>query len=194
MRAWDEFLALQEIELGIETVHRWLKPLKVIRFDACNLYLEAKDSFHAMWFEEHMRPKIVVKLVNNNNKKIKVHLSVAAKPIKSKPSSKFPIQKNSNAPFVLNFDELDPYCTYDHFVFDENNLLISKLLENLPNELAAFNPIYIHGASGAGKTHLLMSTAHELREKGLRVLYARAETFTEHVVSAIRLGEMSVFR
>jgi chromosomal replication initiator protein len=191
MRAWDDFLALQEVELGVETVHKWLKPLKVIRFDAGNLYLEAKDSFHALWFEEHLRQKILTKFVNNNNKKIKVHLNVASRTPKPKTAAKSAAAKPANtSQFVLSFDELDPYCTFNHFIVGENNLLAHKLMSRLTQELGAF----IHGGIGSGKTHLLMAVTHELREKGLRVVYTRAETFTEHVVSAIRLGEMSIFR
>lgn len=199
MRAWDEFLTLQEIELGIETVQKWLKSLKVLRFDACNLFLEAKDSFQALWFEEHIRQKVLSKLVNNNNKKIKVHLTVAnANPKKTKKSSPPSKQSFNHHPqFILQFDDLDPYCTFDHFVKSEKNALTEKIFHNLTqnsSELGVFNPIYLHGPSGTGKTHLLMATAHALRSKNLRVLYSRAETFTDHVVSAIRMGEMSIFR
>ncbi|KIC73835.1 Chromosomal replication initiator protein DnaA 1 [Neochlamydia sp. EPS4] len=200
MHAWNEFLALQEIELGSETVHKWLKSLRIIRFDAANLYLEAKDSFQALWFEEHMRQKILTKFVNNNNKKIKVHLSVAnSLPRKAKSSSLKSAALSSHAPFALCFDELDPYCTFEHYVSSEKNILVEKLLLSLAHsgpskELGTFNPIFIHGSSGAGKTHLLMATAQALRSQGLHVLYSRAETFTEHVVSAIRVGEMSIFR
>ena len=55
MRAWEQFLQQQEAVLGAETVNKWLRSLKVIRFDACNLYLEAKDTFQILWFEEHIR-------------------------------------------------------------------------------------------------------------------------------------------
>ena len=55
MKAWETFLAEQEKELGEATVKKWLRTLRVSRFDAQNLYLEAKDSFQALWFEEHIR-------------------------------------------------------------------------------------------------------------------------------------------
>ena len=55
MHAWEKFVAAQELELGSETVQKWLKTLKILRYDACNLYLEAQDAFQAMWFEEHIR-------------------------------------------------------------------------------------------------------------------------------------------
>jgi chromosomal replication initiator protein len=213
MQAWELFLRQQEKELGQETVNKWLRPLKVMRFDACNLYLEAKDSFQVMWFEEHIRENAHSKLLNNNNKRIKVHISVAnAGVVKGKDKSpKSAMQKPTGeqqaASFGLTFDELNPQSTFSHFVSSEQNLLAHKLLIKLtgydaaaddilhaPSEIGAFNPIYVYGIGGSGKTHLLMATAHALRSHGMKVLYARAETFTEHVVSAIRAGEMSLFR
>lgn len=206
MQAWNEFIALQEIELGIETAGKWLRSIKVVSFDACNLYLEAKDSIHALWFEEHLRKKIQDKLFNNNNKKIKVHLSVAnhVNQPKIKNSKRISTQviASQQPQFQLNFDTLDPYCTFENYISSEKNILAERLLQSLSklflsnhsNQLGVFNPIYIHGGSGTGKTHLLMATAHALQKKGLKVLYSRAETFTENVVSAIRIGEMKTFR
>ncbi len=213
MKAWENFLSQQEMELGVEAVKKWLKPLKVVRFDACNLYLEAKDSFQALWFEEHIRPKIQSKFFNNNNKKIKVHLNVGNSPAAAQknkngiPAKKNPPpEKKTSEPFSLTFDLLDPYCTFEHFILAGPNTLVYRLLckvcgvdENkgaptMPPELSVFNPIYIHGGSGSGKTHLLMAAAQALSQRGLKVLYVRAETFTQHVVSAIRASEMNVFR
>ena len=201
MKAWEEFLSQQKIELGSETVDKWLMPLKVLRFDACNLYIAAKDSFQVLWFEEHIRPKVLKSFLNNNKKRIKIHLSVTGA-----DSSKIDAGKRKKsgtappptaAPFHLNFDLTDPYCTFDNFVINESNKLTHKLLKSLvddPKNLGTYNPIYICGGSGTGKTHLLMALEQGLRAAGCQPLYVRAETFTDHVVSAIRLGEMSLFR
>jgi len=209
MRAWDNFLLLQEIELGVDAVEKWLRPLKVLRYDACNLYLEAQDSFQITWFNEHLKKKVQTKLVNNNNKQIKIHLSLPNEPEQSDKGRRIK-RKVENEPkieFSLSFDELDPNCTFDRFITTEGNILTSKLLCKITNydpisqkyiqsdtDLASFNPIYVHGPEGTGKTHLLMATAHALRAQGLNVIYIRTETFTDHVVSAIRAGEMSMFR
>ena len=74
MQIWTQFLSQLEAELGSETVEKWLKNLKIQRFDACNLYLEAQNSFQVLWFEEHIRSR-ALKLVNANNKQIKIHLT-----------------------------------------------------------------------------------------------------------------------
>jgi chromosomal replication initiator protein len=203
MQAWEQFLQLQEFELGTETVNKWLRSLKVQRFDACNLYLEAKDSFQALWFEEHVRSKAQTKLVNGNNKRIKIHLIVANTPALPKKFKEKSKRKDDLSSFKLVFDELDPLCTFDNFVVNEDNGLTYKLLTEIAGlsdrdrnatQLGTFNPIYLYGRGGAGKTHLIMSLAHAFQAKGLKIIYARAETFTDHVVTAIRAGEMSIFR
>lgn len=204
MHAWEQFLQQQESELGLETVQKWLRTLKIQRFDACNLYLEAKDSFQALWFEEHVRGKAQAKLINGNNKRIKIHLSVANIP---PPTTKInrSLQKNfkdfKTAPFQLHFDELDPHCLFQHLVVNEENQLTHKLLteigglsESPKNSLGNFNPIYLYGPSGCGKTHYLMSLTQVFRNQGFKCIYVRAELFTDHVVTAIRAGEMSTFR
>ncbi len=200
MRAWEEFLAQQEKELSTETVKKWLRPLKIVRFDACNLYLEASDSFKMMWFEEHMRHKVQSHLFNNNHKQIKVHISVISQTPKEAKNKK-PLASSAPPPFQLVFDSVEEHLRFDTFVTSPGNILAYKLLcescgfqphaQTLP---LTFNPIYLFGRSGTGKTHLLMSAANALRAGGLQVIYVKAETFTEHVVGAIRTGEMQTFR
>lgn len=202
MRAWEEFLAKQEKELGKETVDKWLKPLKIVRFDACNLYLEASDSFKALWFEEHMRSRVQKELYNNNHKQIKIHIAVASQKSDepTKPKKKSTSSVASSPSFGLRFDEIDSEATFENFVTSPSNLLAYKLLDETcgptktdPTALQ-FNPIYLCGRSGTGKTHLLMACASKLRKSGKKALYVRAETFTEHVVEAIRTAEMQSFR
>src|SRR5271169_3437297 len=77
MRSWDDFLKKQEGLLGADVVNQWLRPLKIVHFDSGNLYLEAKDSFQVLWFEEHIRPQLKSTFVNNNFRPIKVHLTLS---------------------------------------------------------------------------------------------------------------------
>lgn len=203
MQAWEQFLQQQENELGPETVQKWLRTLKIQRFDACNLYLEAKDSFQALWFEEHMRGKAQARLINGNNKRIKIHLSIANATSGTK-KNRYQAKGSKEAKsiqFQLNFDELDPLCLFQHFVVSQENQLTHKLLcelaglsSTVKSPLGTFNPIYLYGPTGSGKTHLLMSLAQSFRAQGYKSLYVRAELFTDHVVTAIRAGEMSIFR
>ena len=204
MRAWDEFLTELEKDLGKETIKKWLSPLKVVRFDACNLYLEAEDSFKAIWFEEHVRHKIKNRLLNNNKKQILVHITLADQKSHEEPKAKKKAVVGAPPPFQLIFDSLDEKCSFSDFITSQSNLLPYKLLceacgldsKTLQKitPVVSFNPIYLFGRKGTGKTHLMMAVAKALTERGSKAVYVRAETFTEHVVSAIRTGEMQAFR
>lgn len=195
MQAWEQFVVSVERELGKETTDNWLRTLRVKRFDAGNIYLEAKDTFQLLWFEEHIRQRALKRLLTNSNRPIKIHILLAesqstpAPKRKSRPPQAAP-QADANR---YAFDALDPSCTFDALLSHQGNLLASKLLQQLP-QTPEFNPIYLYGPSGSGKTHLLMATAHVLLSHGIRTVYSRAETFTEHLVSAIRMGNMSQFR
>ncbi|MBT7462298.1 MAG: chromosomal replication initiator protein DnaA [Waddliaceae bacterium] len=216
MQAWEDFLVLQDKELGSNVVNKWLRPLKILHFDACNLYLEARDAFQVMWFEEHIRSKATTKFVNANKKRIKVHLSISSAESNASDSAQdkkerryTKKQASHEAPPVFTFshNDLDPYCTFDNFISSEQNLLSYKLLTQLVGyhpdgdaseapqiDMTTYNPVYLYGGAGVGKTHLLMAMAHCLKDAGLNVLYSKAETFTDNVVRAIRAGEMQTFR
>jgi chromosomal replication initiator protein len=195
MLAWETFLKTQDEEIGKETTTQWLRSLKVVDFDACNLYLEARDSLQALWFEEHMRPKIKGRLYNNNHRLVRVHLTVADTSSLSSTHKKG--EKKGSEPIMalslFQQDSLDPSYTLDNFITTPDNHLSIHVLKELSTlKTSAFNPIYLYGGCGVGKTHLLMAIANAF--KAHSALFVRAETFTEHVVSAIRNGAMREFR
>lgn len=213
MRQWDEFLVHQEKDFGKETVDRWLRTLKVLRFDACNLFLRAEDSFQSSWFDEHIKPRLST-FVNGNNKQIRVHLEVAGVKASAKTKASSKKSPEQSVPYHLTFDSLDPSFSFESFIINEENLVAYKVLEETCNQLvqaklqamSAFtpndmppvkdlvNPVVIYGPSGAGKTHLLQAASQKLSRVGYKVIYVRADTFTDHVVKAIRAGSMSYFR
>lgn len=178
MKEWDQFLEAEEKILGKEVVGKWLKPLKIVNFDAANLYLDSPTEFHTVWFEEHMRKKLRKSFQTPGGRPIKVHLS----PSKQKKVFKPTLNLIANS--------IDSACTFETYVGNE---LSAKMLKEAV-EKKNYNPIYIYGPPGVGKTHLLMAAAQFLQACQLSCFYVRAETFTEHVVAAIRSGAMEKFR
>jgi len=215
MKPWEDFLQEREKEFGKATIDRWLRTLKILRFDACNLYAEAEDSFQLLWFDEHIKPKLK-SFVNNNKSPIAVHLSLPANKAEAKKkTAKTKGKKLETQTFSIQFEDLDPSHIFDEWISSQDNLIVIRLIQELTstlsslrlNEMANFshkktlqlpkecvNPIFLYGPEGSGKTHLLMALTHKLRSLGYQVIYARAELFTDHVVRAIRAAEMAKFR
>ncbi len=202
MKTWDDFLNFLNEKFGKSTIDKWVRTLKITTFDACNLYLEAKDSFQITWYNEHIAPLAKKHLLNSNGSVIKVTIT---------SSDTTPIEPEEEIKPVFSYDikfesdALIPHATLNHFVVTPANkasfTIFSKLLGIDPETgkkgvffPEKFNPLYIYGPSGTGKTHLLMAAAKYLREQGQEVFYVHAETFTDHVVHAIRNGQMQLFR
>ncbi len=189
MKAWQKFIKNIENKLGKDTADKWLGSLKIITFDACNLYLEAENFFQIKWFEEHIRPLVKKDLLNENFHPIKVHLSLTS----SKKQDQQISQKENL--FEVKQDSLDPTCTFENFISSDKNSVVHKLLEEVCTQNSSvFNPIFIYGPIGSGRSHLLMATANQLKQNNKKVFYVNAQTFTDHVVEAIRFGKMQEFR
>ncbi len=204
MHAWNVLLKQLEYKLGKDTVDKWLRTLNIIKFDACNIYLEAQNTFQITWFNEHIKPIISKELVNNNGTLIKVHLNVK----NNKTTFKSKKNKFDEPPQIqINQDTVNPYYTINHFVnTKENNIVFSLISEligydnednsfsNPKMQLGTFNPIFLYGPSGCGKTHVLSACYHTLKDIGYKVFFIHAKTFASHVVEAIRKGSMQQFR
>ncbi len=186
MKVWEDFLQTQVKNLGSEAIDKWAKSLKIVFFDAGNLYLEAGDSFQLNWFEEHLRPQIRQFFRNNNQRLIKVHLSMAGAPS--------PKDKKVWKP-VLNLaqDSINPSCRLETYFAGQANFTSFSLLKDSLEKMI-YNPIYLHGPSGSGKSHLLMAAFTFLTQQKKQCFYVTASTLTNHIVAAMRTGGMQKLR
>jgi chromosomal replication initiator protein len=196
MQAWESFLKTLQEHFGDETFSKWLRPLKLVHFDAANLYLEAQNSFQIEWFEEHVRPKAKEKLVGSSFRPIKIHITCGEVEPREKPTKK-QAEYPKPTPFVFIKDTLLDEMVEENFIFSPANQILFLLLNIFKQQEKPsldFNPLFLHGPSCCGKTHLFQAFTAVLLKKNVRALYVKAETFTENVVGAIRSGNMHDFR
>lgn len=188
MQAWDEFLENLEKKFHKKTIDKWLRSLKVENFDACNLYLSAQDPFQISFFEEHIRDLAKKEFRNNNHHVIKIHFKTLPKSIKKHIQNTL-----TPTPLEIKSDPIDPLQFLNNFIADskENSFTLRFFQELQPG---TYNPIFLYGPPGVGKTHLLMGLAKKLQKQNLSVFLVHSETFTEHVVWAIRNSQMQDFR
>lgn len=91
--------------------------------------------------------------------------------------------------------ELNPRYTFDRFVNNQSNRMTYEAAMAVAEHPASqYNPFFVYGGVGLGKTHLLQSIAHVCRSRGMRVIYIPSEVFTNDLVDAIRQRTTAMFR
>lgn len=195
MRAWENYLKALEHDLGKATIDKWARSLKVLHFDAANLYLEASDSFSAQWFYEYIYPKARKSFVNENGRPVRIHLKTFQNQRSSEELTP-PTTEPLVNPFIV--DPLDSSYTLDRLVENSQNKIIYKLILEFEhyNPLAppVYNPIYIYGPTGIGKSHLLQACAQLLIAQNIKVHYVKLATFMHNMVHAMKTSNMAAFR
>jgi chromosomal replication initiator protein len=85
--------------------------------------------------------------------------------------------------------------TFSRFLPGQSNQMVYAAAQAVAeNPAAVYNPLFLHGSVGLGKTHLLQAIAHECRSRGLRTVYVPAEAFTNDLVESIRSKSTAMFR
>ena len=191
---WDEILntVKKEYEISDISFDTWIRPLKVYAIEGNILYILVPSEQMALSYisKKYLAPlRVAIVEITEIEYEIKFILPEEAKSLnlKNKPP------KNSQTA-VANDSNLNPNYTFDTFVVGNNNRFAhsaSLAVAESPGE--AYNPLYIYGGPGLGKTHLMHSIGHFILNQNpeAKVIYVTSEEFTNEVIESIRNGNAS---
>ena len=202
---WEEILQTVKSEYEVTDVpfNTWLKPLKVYEVDG-NLITVAVPSEQAGIGVNYITKRYKIPLqvticVLTGMEECEVQF-VLEKDLLKKEEEKKPSYDKQNRDTRYEEAHLNPKYTFDTFVVGSNNKFAqAAALAVAESPGYTYNPLFIYGGAGLGKTHLMHSIAHFILEhdKNSRVLYVTSEEFTNELIETIRNGNntaMSKFR
>ncbi len=199
---WGAVLAQIQLNISQANFNTWFKNTKISSMDGPEVIISVPNSFAKEWLENKYN-KIILKTINETNggRVRKISYSINSKEIK-------PVKKYSNDPInsaQLEFSEfkvdknsnLNPRYTFDNFVvgpFNELPHAAAQAVAQNPGSL--YNPLFIYGGVGLGKTHLMQAIGNEITKNipNKRIRYISVEKFTSEVVSSIRNKSMEEFK
>ena len=210
--SWDRTLSVLRAELGEATFRSWFKHIEFGELSEKKLLLYVPTKFMKDWIHTHYSDRILAILKNDNIpvssiifelQKFKVSKdnedSNAQKTSKnSKPaaSSKFVTNENGDHNSMLGAP-LDPNLSFENFVVGGSNELAYAAAKRITEvENVSFNPLFLYGGVGLGKTHLMHAMALEIKKNWpeRKVLYLSAEKFMYQFIKALRFKDTMSFK
>lgn len=196
LEKWDEVLAFIRDEFGIKNVsyNAWIRDLKIKDVVDNKVYLYNSDknmntSDSASWIQNRYGGFIKGAIAEVTDMEFDVEVVPSGSDLLQSTTFKPKVSNGFNTGITLNSD-----YTFDNFVVSNtNNTVYAAALRVAEAPGKCYNPLYIYGEPGLGKTHLMNAIAHFIHENSpeLKVMYVTCEKFTNELVEALKNGAMA---
>ena len=193
---WDDVKNAFEKNFGAEVYSSWLKNITLLKEYNDYLILGVPTRFFRDWIVSRYLDKILSQLktfknsINRVEFKITDDHKVNVSDInKIEEFSKVTEIKDS----ILNYNRLNPNLNFDNYISGSSNEIALSSSKKVCEQVSRYNPLYIYGGVGLGKTHLLNAIGLEL-EKKTNVMFISAERFMYHFIKSIKKNDMVNFK
>ncbi len=189
---WQQILDEIKVQVDPQTYSTWFDKTKEFSLVDNTLTVKAPTKFFADWLDQHYRTLIEEIAYNLTAEKISVDFIGSA----SETPSNFSFTKSS----VINSSKnsgLNPRYTFERFVVGNNNHFAFSAAQAVADKSGKiYNPLFIYGGVGLGKTHLMQAVGNSIINNKInkRVLYTPSEDFTNEMISAIQTNTSINFR
>ena len=196
---WQTVKSIMKEKFGIEIFESWLKKIELI--DEFNNYIliSVPTRFIRDWITSRYLDQIL-KIVKEFKKDIiRIEFKVRENKliIENEVQTDSKEQKNNNISFIkdsfLQYNRIDPNKNFENFITGTSNKLAFEASKKVSQDIAHYNPLYLYGGVGLGKTHLLNAIGLNLKEKN-KVMFISAERFMYQFVKSIKSNEMVKFK
>jgi chromosomal replication initiator protein len=201
---------IQEIARGSvpdHAFHTWIASAKAVASTSDELIIEAQNPFHVEWLEDKFGPLLRSAGERVLGRRLEITVRCAAEPSvaapptielsQGTPAPRRPSNVSAVAPLAAHRPPLNERYTFDRFVTGAHNQLAvaaSRAVADKPAKM--YNPLFLYGGVGLGKTHLMHAIGNQLLagDPSRKISYISSEQFTNELVMSIREGAMAAFR
>lgn len=206
---WRNAKAELQLQLLRATYDTWLRDARFLAYEDGEFVIGVSSPFALDWLNNRLRPVIKRTLARLQGRAVEVRFVAQPKRVRDEPIKPAPLLE-AVPPATAEADTaprqtqhvagnghqpLNPRYTFETFVVGDSNELayvVARTVAKQPGQ--AYNPLFIYGGVGLGKTHLLHSIGHETQRLGRRTLYVPAEGFTNDFIESLRNGSPEAFR
>ncbi|MDO8583674.1 MAG: chromosomal replication initiator protein DnaA [bacterium] len=203
---WQSALGELELTLSKANFTTWFKNTFISSFENGKLMVSVPNTFTKAWLEKKYHEAIVKALRNITNQGVReVHYRVEVKnttilPLEStlaEVGSDFAQQMGASAGGPSSEVGLNPRYHFKHFIVGKSNELAhAACMAVAAKPGSVYNPLFLYGGAGMGKTHLLQAIGHHLlsTDPKVKIKYVTCEAFTNEFIQSVRSGHINNFK
>ncbi len=204
-KLWDDTLTHLELNLSPQHFSTWIKPLKLVKIEQDMVYLEVPNRFVLDWVKENYS-KLIQKILSELSAvTYRLQFSIDTKSretIQNKTTGKeiekpVAIKEKTNISNHSADINLNRKYTFDEFVAGSSNqFAYAAAMAVANNPATTYNPLFIYGGVGLGKTHLVNAIGNAILKKSpqTRICYYTSEKFMNELINSLRYNRMDDFR
>ena len=188
-------------KLGVDIYESWLKKIDLVEEFNNYLLLSVPTRFIRDWITSRYLDQILQTVRNFKKEIVRIEFKIVEKNIneandQSNKNYK-KLDNNENVSFIkdsyLQYNRIDPNKRFENFITGSSNKLAYEASLKVSENISHYNPLYIYGGVGMGKTHLLNSIGLELKKTN-KVMFISAERFMYQFVKSIKANDMVKFK
>ena len=198
-QAWQNLIGQLQMEMSKAAFDTWVRSAELVNFEENIFTIGLQNAYARDWLESRLSSTITRHLTGLMNEKIAVNFIVWHKDAvpQSNPTIETPLPTTNN-----NYSENSAHCSFLNARYSFNNFVVgpsnrlahAACLAVAENPAKSYNPLFLYGGVGMGKTHLLHAIGNTAINNGLSVLYVSSEEFTNDLINAIRSHNTQSFR
>ena len=196
---WNLVQTEMKSKLGTDIYESWLKKINFVEEFNNYVLLSVPTRFIRDWITSRYLDQILQSVTNYKKEIIRIEFKIVEQNLKKgQEKNKFEsLVDKENISFIkdsyLQYNRIDPNKRFENFITGSSNKLAYEASVKVSENISHYNPLYIYGGVGMGKTHLLNSIGLELKKKN-KVMFISAERFMYQFVKSIKSNEMVKFK
>lgn len=197
LAAWQKSQGIIKEKVGATSYETWFGSLQIKEKNQDALIIETPDEFFKNWIVEHYHSLIQETINSLANKSVELEFKVNTHILKEGTQLQLSKFEQGFSESDKSVASLNPRFTFENFVIGPSNrFACAASLAVAESPAKAYNPLYLYGQVGLGKTHLLQSITHKIHQlhPNLKHCYISSERFTNELIDAIRHRSTPQFR
>jgi len=193
---WEAALGELQLQINRTNYDTWLRDTTGLSYDGDKFVIGVSSPFAIDYLEQRLASIIQKTLIRITGKELDLAFQIRKQDILPKSKNSRTNQQSKNGVHHKNaYNGFNPKYTFDSFIVGSCNRLAEAAARRVAEKPGyTYNPLFIYGGVGLGKTHLLHAIGHAVTKNKLNALYVSTEQFTNEFIKSIREGKTEDFR